>query len=173
MAERTYCLRSVLSLVRTMSALNPNFDFIADTLFIFDVVRDSVVFLVGDNCSFDQAIGRGEGALPFIGCTSHRFNLAVDSKLEMPGNALLQDTVHSFMTYLTTIKDRAATVTPLTAVLRNITCWSSTYEMLSSFIEIFALVEQLGYTTVFAIGLYESIEPFRASYKAIAQLYGA
>lgn len=31
-----------------------------------------VLFMIGDNCSVNQAIGRKLGALPFIGCASHR-----------------------------------------------------------------------------------------------------
>lgn len=53
------------------------YDLIADTLSTFDKPWEAVLFLIGDHCSVNQAIGRKEGALSFIGCASHRFQLAV------------------------------------------------------------------------------------------------
>ncbi|RAW31389.1 hypothetical protein PC110_g12263 [Phytophthora cactorum] len=54
------------------------FDLIADTLSIFNSPWESVLLMIGDNCSVNQVICRKLGALPFIGCASHRFQLAVN-----------------------------------------------------------------------------------------------
>ncbi|KAG3071422.1 hypothetical protein PI125_g22756 [Phytophthora idaei] len=56
-------------------------DFIADTLEAFERPWSAVLFVVGNNCSVNQYL-RDRGAIPFIGCASRRFNLAVQLYLE-------------------------------------------------------------------------------------------
>ncbi|KAG3117033.1 hypothetical protein PI124_g4321 [Phytophthora idaei] len=54
---------------------------------------EAIKFMVGDNCSVNQYIGSKEGAIPLIGCASHRFNLAVKDFLK--GKDELITTVHA------------------------------------------------------------------------------
>ncbi|OWZ00299.1 hypothetical protein PHMEG_00028540 [Phytophthora megakarya] len=58
------------------------FDLIADILSRYDKPWSTVKFMVGDNCSVSQYVDRKEGAIPLIGCASHRFNLAVKDLLK-------------------------------------------------------------------------------------------
>ncbi|KAG3075199.1 hypothetical protein PI125_g21781 [Phytophthora idaei] len=51
-------------------------DLFADTLSTIN--RPWVLFMIGDNCSVNQTIGRKLGALPFISCASHRVQLVVN-----------------------------------------------------------------------------------------------
>ncbi|KAG2854150.1 hypothetical protein PC113_g13560 [Phytophthora cactorum] len=72
------------------------FDLIADTLSTYNRPCESVLFMIGDNCS-----------------------------------ELLLAKIHALMKHLNTIKCRAALrkVTPLAPVLRSVTRWSSTFNM--------------------------------------------
>ncbi|KAG3103453.1 hypothetical protein PI125_g13871 [Phytophthora idaei] len=80
-------------------------------------------FMVGDNCSVNQSIGRRVGAIPLIGCASHRFALTV--KDFMKRDVGLIDKVHKVMKKLSTVKVRALlrSHTSLAPVIRNDTCW--------------------------------------------------
>ncbi|EGZ21794.1 hypothetical protein PHYSODRAFT_247318 [Phytophthora sojae] len=102
------------------------YDLIADTLSRYNKPWIAVKFMVGDNCSVNQCIGRNEGAIPFIGCASHRFNLAVKDFLKTEDELIAK--VHALMTKLRTIKGRALLrrVSHLSPLLRNDTRWSST-----------------------------------------------
>ncbi|KAG3060677.1 hypothetical protein PC121_g13335 [Phytophthora cactorum] len=104
-------------------------DLIDDTLSTYNWPWESVRFMTGDNCSVNQAIGRKVGALPFIGCASHRFQFALNDFLA--DKELLLAKFHVLMKHLSTIKCRAALrkVMPLAPVLRNVTRWSSTFNM--------------------------------------------
>ncbi|KAG6963906.1 hypothetical protein JG687_00006281 [Phytophthora cactorum] len=104
------------------------YDLIADTLSRYNKPWNAVKFMVGDNCSVDQYIGRKEGAIPQIGCASHRFNLAVKDYLKKKDELITK--VHAFMSKLRTVKGRAILrrVSHLSPLLRNGTRWSSTYE---------------------------------------------
>ena len=50
--------------------------FIVDTVEAYNRNKDSILFLVGDNTNTNPATAAKLG-VPFIGCASHRFNLAV------------------------------------------------------------------------------------------------
>ncbi|KAG2897700.1 hypothetical protein PC114_g14578 [Phytophthora cactorum] len=84
----------------------------------------------------NQAIGRKVGALPFIGCASHRFQLAVNDFLA--DKELLLAKIHALMKHLSTIKCRAALrkVTPPAHVLRNVTRYSSTFNMVERYVKL-------------------------------------
>ncbi|KUF87083.1 hypothetical protein AM587_10004464 [Phytophthora nicotianae] len=81
------------------------FDLIADTLSVYERPWDAVLWVTGDNCSVNQYIGRREGAIPFIGCASHRFNLVMKDMLAPEETVLSQ--VHSLMKALSKLKYRA------------------------------------------------------------------
>ncbi|EGZ15692.1 hypothetical protein PHYSODRAFT_506404 [Phytophthora sojae] len=112
------------------------YDLIADTLSRYNKPWSAVKFMVGDNCSVNQCIGRKEGAIPFIGCASHRFNLAVKDFLKTEDELIAK--VHALMTKLRTIKGRALLrrVSHLSPLLRNDTRWSSTYEMVARYVKL-------------------------------------
>ncbi|KAE9175038.1 hypothetical protein PF005_g25579 [Phytophthora fragariae] len=124
------------------------YDLIADTLATFNKPWTSVLFMVGDNCSVNQSIGRKAGALPFIGCASHRFQLAVNDFLS-DDDALLAK-IHALMKHLSKIKCRAALrkVTPLAPVMRNATRWSSTFAMLERYDKLHPVLLTLDHATV-------------------------
>lgn len=61
--------------------------------------------MTADNCSVNQAIGRRVGALPMIGCASHRIILAMKNSMVKDANLLGK--VHLVMKKLVTIKGRA------------------------------------------------------------------
>ncbi|KUF85263.1 hypothetical protein AM587_10005540 [Phytophthora nicotianae] len=101
--------------------------------------------MVGDNCSVNQYIGRKEGAIPFIGCASHRFNLAVKDFLKTEDELITK--VQALMAKLRTIKGRALLrrVSHLSPLMRNDTRWSSTYEMVERYLKLQPLIVQLGH----------------------------
>ena len=78
--------------------------------------------------------------VPLIGCGSHRLNLAVKEVLE-PIKPILKK-VHELMGKLSAIKQSAKLrrTTNLEPIKRNVTRWSSTFNMLKRFFE---LVEYL------------------------------
>ncbi|RLN92817.1 hypothetical protein BBJ28_00025410 [Nothophytophthora sp. Chile5] len=101
--------------------------------------------MVGDNCSVNQYIGRREGAIPLIGCASHRFNLAVRDFLK--DDEPLMGKIQTLMLKLRTIKGRALLrrVMKLSPVLRNDTRWSSSFEMLKRYVVLEPLIGSLGH----------------------------
>ncbi|RLN86024.1 hypothetical protein BBJ28_00020367 [Nothophytophthora sp. Chile5] len=101
--------------------------------------------MIGDNCSVNQYIGRREGAIPLIGCASHRFNLAVRDFLK--DDEPLVGKIQTLMLKLRTIKGRALLrrVTKLSPVLRNDTRWSSSFEMLKRYVVLEPLIGSLGH----------------------------
>ncbi|EGZ26798.1 hypothetical protein PHYSODRAFT_255233 [Phytophthora sojae] len=102
------------------------YNLIAGTLSRYNKPWSAVKFTVGDNCSVNQCIGRKKGVIPFIGCASHRFNLAVKDFLKTEDELIAK--VHTLMTKLRTIKGRALLrrISHLSPLLRNDTRWSST-----------------------------------------------
>ncbi|RHY24224.1 hypothetical protein DYB25_009153 [Aphanomyces astaci] len=95
----------------------------------------SITFVVGDNCSVNQAMAR-ELDVPLVGCASHRLNLAVRKWMERHEHVL--DRIQAIMIRARTVKNRAAlrALTHLAPRLRNDTRWSSSYEMVHRFFEI-------------------------------------
>ncbi|ETI44632.1 hypothetical protein F443_10683 [Phytophthora nicotianae P1569] len=90
------------------------------------------LFLVVDNCTVNKRLANLLG-VPLIGCASHRLNLAVRDYLEPHDNIL--EKVQQLMRKLRTLKQAAKlrAKTPLVAVLRQDTRWSSTFAMLKRY----------------------------------------
>jgi len=88
--------------------------------------------LVGDNASVNGSVAR-KSKLPFIGCASHRLNLAVEQDLALYCDEV--EKVEALMRYLRTSKQRTIlrTVACPQPVVNNVTRWSSTFEMLKRF----------------------------------------
>uniref|UniRef100_H3GFM1 BED-type domain-containing protein n=1 Tax=Phytophthora ramorum TaxID=164328 RepID=H3GFM1_PHYRM len=129
------------------------YDLIADTLATFNKPWSSVLFMIGDNCSVNQSIGRKAGALPFIGCASHRFQPAVNDFLGDEESLLAK--IHALMKHLSTIKGRSALrkVTPLAPVMRNATRWSSTFAILERYVKPHPVLLALDHATVTKHGM--------------------
>lgn len=55
---------------------NEHYEFILFVLSVYGKTMQNVVAVVGDNCNTNRAMSRRIGPI-FVGCYSHRFNLAV------------------------------------------------------------------------------------------------
>jgi hypothetical protein len=129
------------------------FDLIADTLSRYNKPWEAVNFMVADNCNVNQYIGRREGAIPMVGCASHRFNLAVTDFLADHETLLAK--IQDLMTKLRTIKGRAILrcATDLAPLLRNDTRWSSTYAMVQRYVKLEPVLNSLGHGTLVEFGI--------------------
>lgn len=96
---------------------------------------ENVACLIGDNCSTNRSIAR-KMKKSFVGCASHRFNLAVKDYLKTYENILSK--VNELMKKLKKLVPSAklAKFTKLRAKTRNCTRWSSCFEMLKRYKEI-------------------------------------
>jgi hypothetical protein len=114
---------------------NSHYSFIVDVLELFGKSLSNVVSVVGDNARVNKFIADLMN-LPFIGCSSHRFNLACKLFLEKYETQL--ENINSLMKTLRKITKAGALrkKTDKEPVKRNITRWSSTYAMLKRFFEI-------------------------------------
>ncbi|ETN01632.1 hypothetical protein PPTG_24015 [Phytophthora nicotianae INRA-310] len=129
------------------------FDLIADTLSTFNRPWESVLFMIGDNCSVNQEIGRKLGALPLIGCTSLRFQLAVNDVLANEETLLAK--FHALMIHLSTITCRAALrkVTPLTPAVRNATHWSILFSTVERYTKLHPALQSMDHVTISKYGI--------------------
>jgi hypothetical protein len=109
--------------------------FIADVLELFGRSLDNLIYLVADNASVNTCLADLLG-IPMLGCASHRFNLACKNYLEKFEYVLQK--IHSLMANLRQVKQagKLRTKTNLEPIIRNVTRWSSTYEMLKRFFRI-------------------------------------
>jgi hypothetical protein len=103
---------------------------------------EMVAFLVADNCATNQKIATLMG-LPLVGCASHRYNLAVNRYL-VPYESELA-AVNSLMVKLRQVNNVAelAKFTDLKPVKRNVTRWSSTFEMVRRYKKIRDSIRQV------------------------------
>jgi hypothetical protein len=111
-------------------------DFIEDTLLVYGKGLCNIAFLISDNTALNPKVALDLG-VPFIGCMSHRLNLAVNRYFDHSRNVeacLVQ--LHDLMSSLRSIKLRAALRAEnmhLSPIVRNKTRWSSTFAMLERF----------------------------------------
>ena len=104
----------------------------------YDLTLANITFLVGDNCSTNGAIGRLAN-VPLIGCASHRFNLAVQQFYAEYEPILFK--INEVMKRLRQLKNagKLRVITGsvnLTPKPRNVTRWSSTYNMIVRYLKI-------------------------------------
>ncbi|ETP03122.1 hypothetical protein F441_19885 [Phytophthora nicotianae CJ01A1] len=116
--------------------------FMRNILSTFHQSESSLAFLIGDNCTTNQAAATYLG-VPLIGCASYRFNLAVNSYLEEHKTTV--DAVSALMAALRTVNNRAALRehTPLAPLRPNATRWSSTYDMVARYVRIRDEIKQV------------------------------
>eukprot|EP00644_Phytophthora_capsici_P002948 jgi/Phyca11/103032/e_gw1.7.895.1 len=128
---------------------------------VYNKTLDMVAFIVGDNCSTNQSIATKLG-VPLVGCASHRFNLAVNKYLADYEPLLAQ--VNTLMSKLCQVNNFAelSKVTSLHPIKRNMTRWSSSFEMLQRYIRIRPQIK-----TVDAV---EELIPTGASHRKLVAL---
>ena len=109
--------------------------FIVDTIEAYNRTKDCILFLVGDNTNTNPATAMKLG-VPFIGCASHRFNLAVQSYLHTYDDVI--SSIHNLMKTLSNIKKagKLRLKTHLEPVTNNVTRWSSTFSMVERFYQL-------------------------------------
>ena len=107
-------------------------DFIVDVLEALNRNKNCILFIVGDNTNTNPATANLLG-VPFIGCASHRFNLAVQEYLLIYEDILCD--INELMKKLSCHKmaGKLRQKIHLESVTRNKTRWSSTYEMITRF----------------------------------------
>ena len=115
--------------------------FIGDVLELFKRGIHDLLFLVGDNAPVNKSLANLLG-VPFIGCASHRFNLACKMYL-VPFESSLSK-INDLMKTLGNIKQAAKLrkSTDLEPIKRNVTRWSSTFQMLRRFFEIKSSIDE-------------------------------
>ena len=96
----------------------------------------NVKCLICDNENLNKAIARLLN-IPMIGCASHRLNLAVKHSIVSPYDDIL-DSVQKIMLKLSNVKKSAELrrKTTLRPIIRNVTRWSLTYEMVTRYTEL-------------------------------------
>jgi hypothetical protein len=77
---------------------------IVDTLTLYGKDISNIACLIGDNCATNKAVAN-KLEVPFVGCASHRFNLAVNSFLTVYEPEL--DKVSQISKKLRTLKNSA------------------------------------------------------------------
>jgi hypothetical protein len=109
--------------------------FIIDVLELYGKGLANLVYLVGDNAPVNTCLS-DLLEVPFIGCASHRFDMACKKYLEDYEESLSK--ISCLMGTLRNVKQagKLRTKKKLSAVLRNDTRWSSTFQMLKRFLEI-------------------------------------
>jgi hypothetical protein len=98
----------------------------------------NVLCIVGDNCNVNRSMARTLQA-PLIGCASHKLNLAVKMWIQNePQLAAIILKVSNIMKKASTLKVAAQLrlLTSYSAVRENATRWSSTYQMITRFLQI-------------------------------------
>ena len=114
-----------------MTAMD-HLEHLSKVLLLYGKTCDSILCLLGDNCSNNQLMGQTL-KVPFIGCASHKFNLAVRKLIaEQPDqNAIIQK-VSTVMKKTSTLKIAAqrCEFTDYKPIRENKTRWLSTYQMI-------------------------------------------
>jgi len=114
--------------------------FIGDVLELYGKSLGNLIYLVADNAAVNTRLADLLG-IPMIGCASHRFNLACKKYLESSENVLQK--IQSLMTSLRQVKQagKLRTKTDLEPIIRNVTRWSSTFEMVQRFLTLLEFID--------------------------------
>lgn len=121
---------------------NEHYEFLEWVLALFEKSMDNVVAVIGDNCSTNRAMSRRIGPT-FVGCHSHRFNLAVKDMISEDED--LVQIVRCLMKKLSFQIPAAKLrrLTPLKSQHANATRWSSTFHMLKRYLVLKEFIVQL------------------------------
>ncbi len=123
----------------TSQSAQEHYEYLEFVLSTFKKSFDNVAVLIGDNCNTKKALADKAGML-FVGCASHRFNLAMKYKL-----SAYQDLIQRVHELMKKLKNPIAAAelrkhTDLHAKSNNATRWSSTYEMLHRYTKIHSVL---------------------------------
>jgi hypothetical protein len=113
-------------------------EFIEATLALYSKTLSNIVVLIADNCNTNRKIANNL-AIPLLGCASHRFNLAVNKWIsDHPRYYQILEKIHGLMMQLCNLKNaaRLQVLTDLCAIKKNVTRWSSKYNMARRYIEL-------------------------------------
>lgn len=126
----------------TALTASEHYEFLSFVLGLFNKSLVNVVAITGDNCNTNRSLAR-LGGLNFVGCASHRFNLAVKDILKRYEHSIgmIQTLMKKLSFQIPAAKLRMHT--PLKATQRNETRWSSTYTMLSRFLELLPFLPRI------------------------------
>jgi hypothetical protein len=115
--------------------------FIGDVLELYGKSLKNLIYLVADNAAANTCLADLLG-IPMIGCASHRFNLACKKYLKSSEEVLQK--IQSLMTTLQQVKQagKLRNKTDLEPIIRNVTRWSSTYEMLKRFFRLQEFIDK-------------------------------
>ena len=118
----------------TLSAVEHE-NYITYVLNLFGKSAENVACVIADNNNTNKAVADAMGA-SFIGCASHRFNLAVQDIIEI--HATVVDKVQTLMIKLRNLTTSAKLrrITGLNPVVRHHIRWNSTFKMLKRYTEI-------------------------------------
>ena len=107
----------------------------------FSLDKNKLAFVVGDNAGVNKATA-DKLNVSLVGCSSHKFNLAVNKFLKEENRSELLDQVNLIIVRLSTLKNlaRLRNQSGNGAQIRNATRWSSSYTMLNRFLEIYPLL---------------------------------
>lgn len=107
-------------------ATNAHVEFVSFVLDVFQNSWTNVAALIGDNCATNKSFSRQAGCR-FIGCASHRFNLAVKDILSQNEDIvmLIRALIVRLRNLIPSAKLRK--LTPLEAKIDNETRWSSSF----------------------------------------------
>ncbi|KAG2830068.1 hypothetical protein PC129_g5623 [Phytophthora cactorum] len=122
-----------------------HYELLRYVLAIYGKSITSPAVLIGDNCSTNMSLA-DLIEVPLIGCGFHKLNLAVKSFLsQRPVVKKTISEVDKVVSQLRNLKAAGALreLTPLCAVKRTVTSWSSTHKMLERFLKIESAAKQL------------------------------
>lgn len=116
--------------------------FLSFVLELFGKFFENIVGIVGENCNVNCAT-TNHMDVPPIGCASNCFQLVV--KKILYDNEVLLNKVHCLMVKLQAplIAAKLRKLKSLKAKERNVTCWSSTFEVLRRHVALREFVRQL------------------------------
>ena len=117
-------------------------DFLVDVVEALGRCKENILYLVADNTATNPATATALD-VPFIGCASHRFNLAVQKYLERH-QRIISDINH-LMISLTNLKraGRLRQFTDLQPIVMNTTRWSSKHVMLERFFRLDGFIKEM------------------------------
>lgn len=116
----------------------------------YNKTLSSVVALVGDNASVNTSLA-DKLCLPFVGCASHRLNLAIKDKIKEQKH--LFDKIQRLMVKLKygLLAAHLRKLTPYCALLMNETRWSSAYQMMKRYVLLRSFIASLDDAVVDAL----------------------
>lgn len=144
-------LLSISPLFDETNSEAPNISsWIVDKLGEYDKNLDNVLYLVGDNENTNPAVANLM-KVPFLGCDSHRLNLALETWQER--NEMLIGKVAAVMSALGNPKNGGILriSTKLQPVIRNKTRWSSENQMIKRFQQLHSFIRHDNLPEVFSL----------------------